>query len=226
MSFATPNDVRLRRGFFEKHSKFDEVTTQILLPSNGESIMSVTKNGVALTVTTDFVFVEPDELNLIGAAQGAPGDHYTVRFGTIFDDLQLQSWLDQAQGMIVGTLETQFPTDVAGWLSTPPAPAEIIGLEADVAGCMAQMAHLQNQGNYPPEEMTALRMEKGLQIKMLDAYRTGKLKVQGLTNPLLVARGSNERPNVFEDLPNVSGIDFNEEDRRIDTRGAGFNTTR
>ena len=188
--------------------------------------MEVKKNGTVLTVTTDYVFVEPDEVNLIGGAQGSPGDHYTVRFGTIFDDEQIQSWLDQAQGMIIGTLETQFPSDVELWVSTPPAPAEIIGLEADIAGCMAQMAHLQNQGNYPPEEMSTLRMEKNHQIKTLDSYRTGKLKVQGLTNPCLVARGSNERPNMFDDLPNVSNLDFNEEDRRIDTRGAGFNTTR
>jgi hypothetical protein len=226
MSFATVNDVRLRRGFFEKHSKFDEVTTQFLLPSNGESIMSVTKNAVALTVTTEYVFLEPDVVNLIGAGQGGAGDHYTVRFGTIYDDAQIQSWLDQANGMIIGTLETQFPTDVALWVSTPPAPAEIIGLEADLAGCMAQKAHLQNQGNYPPEEMSAIRLEKKDLIKLLDDYRTGRQKVQGLENAVLVARGSNERPNMFDDLPNVSGLDFNEEDRRIDTRGAGWNTTR
>jgi hypothetical protein len=74
--------------------------------------------------------------------------------------------------------------------------------------------------------MSAIRLEKKDLINLLDDYRTGRQKVQGLENPVLVARGSNERTNMFEDLPNVSGLDFNEEDRRIDTRGAGWNTTR
>lgn len=125
-AFITAADART--GFFERreHQTGKTGTTITLGRRDGETIISLKKNGVALTQvasspsTNEFSFVKPATITLGDAATAT--DEYDIHVGVYLPDEDIEFHIDEMHAIILGKLE---PVYSLPFSSTPPLLAKV-----------------------------------------------------------------------------------------------------
>lgn len=236
MPYATENKVRLTRGFYYEETFGEEegILTDIQLEQEAFNIITLAKTtGItrtALTAGTDFDFLPPHKITLKGSGIGVGGDFFHVVYGTKISAVIVTSALEQATAIIQASLESQYENDMDTWETldavvtetepggSPLAPNLVEELCADIAGCEATISFFRRSGDYDAAVMTQMRLEKKMLMDRLDMIQLGKLKLPDIDTVILVDERNPDLFN-FADEPQLSHIDFLEEEERVETRG-------
>lgn len=230
MAFTTSDEVRLRHGFFAEANVVGEdlpVTTVIKLDTSSYAMISVEKNGTALTevasgpVSGEFSFTRPKTVTLGDAA--VTTDLFVLTYETELSPTVITSFMDQATAEVKAILIRRFGiTTVEDWDSPGPAPAFVISLTTELAGIHAERSMLRKGHTFDPKAMNILNDEVGRIMDMLSSIDRGKLILPGETSiggDPLVARGADAVPNVFANLDDLQDVDFKRLDRKFGTDG-------
>jgi len=230
MAFTTSDEVRLRHGFFAEENVVGEdlpVTTVIKLDKSSYAMISVEKNGTALTevasgpVSGEFSFTRPKTVTLGDAA--VVTDLFVLTYETELSPTVITSFMDQATAEGKSILIRRFGiTTVEDWDSPGPAPPLVTSLTTELAGIHAERAMLRKGHIFDPKAMNTLNDELGRIEKMLSSIDRGKLILPGevsIGGDPLVARGADEVPNIFANLDDLQDVDFKRLDRKHGTDG-------
>jgi len=230
MAYTTSDEVRLRHGFFAEKNIVGEdlpVTTTIKLDQTSYGIISVEKNGSALTEVVaapaagEYSFTPPKTITLGDAA--VVTDLFVLTYETELSPTVITSFMDQATAEVKSILVRRFgETTVEAWDSPGPAPAIVTSLTTELAGVHAERAMLRKGHTFDPAAMNALNDDLDRITKQLKGIDKGMLIIPGETSiggDPLVARGADTVPNVFAGLDDLQDVDFKRWDIGNNTDG-------
>ena len=223
MAYADKDEIRQSYGYLtrEPRNNIHNGTDPSIFNLNETAfaVTRVAKNGVNLTVTTDFTFEEPKEITLVVAA--VAGDTFIIEYNTQLSDAQLDLAIRHAREDIRSILIKRYSQDeIDTWDAT--TPTTIVEIATQLGGYYAEQMVLKINKIYGSER-DINRRDIMMMMNQLEDIRLRKKNVIGAeeddTKPIIGVETIVEDID-FSALPSTDDhIDRALEDDKVDGGG-------
>jgi hypothetical protein len=177
-SYADREEVRRQHGFFKREVRDGFTTTSFLLNEEAHSILILKKNGVTLTVTTDYTFAEPKKITLTLTPSAT--DIFVIEYATQASDDQVDYGIRHAKEEIKARLGHRYSDSVFDdW--DVETPGIITELATELAGYYVDKMVLKMNKIYGMERDINRRDIESV-LKRVDKIRTGELVIEDLAD--------------------------------------------
>ncbi len=203
--FAESARVRREHGFRveEEHTNITDV--KFFLLKRAYSIISVVKEGVALTTPADFSFVSPKKITLTSLP--SIEDFIEVKYESELDAEQIDDAISHGDQDIRAVMVKRFgQTRLTEWETTPPAYLVEIGTK--LAGLYAERMMIRQNHSYDTEAFTIIQKSMDACWKKLGKVDLGILQLVGETpiaDEVLVGRTGDQ---FFGSLEDITDVDY------------------
>ena len=198
MAYSTTARIRLLSGtrVSETVSGGKIANDKLLTRQNFESMVSITKNGVALTSPTDFSVTLPRTINLVASPVGT--DEYHVTTDILYSDAEIEAFQGEADAVIDAYLSLYYTVPFSQSGSPAAYPALIQMLSSSLTAERVLNALYASTGR---KEQSSLAIQyKNTALDIIRKLADGEMVLPGVatlnTNSIVVSTSGKKK--VFE----------------------------